>query len=140
MILAIIHSQFNTGVGRIRTKGTPNKYDIRIGQNLKNLRIESGLSQADLGDRIGVSFQQIQKYEKGSNRIAGGTIVTLSEALNAPIHSFFEGVAKGNVKDKETLSKRHVQIINALKSMNSPDFEKSLYDLIKRQKTGPKKS
>src|SRR5438105_13563521 len=54
-------------------------------------RLECRLSQTDLADRIGVTFQQVQKYEKGVNRIGAGRLQRISEALEVPISFFFGG-------------------------------------------------
>ncbi len=66
--------------------------DIQIGQRLKELRIRRNISQTKLGDMLGLTFQQIQKYEKGMNRIAGSTLWDLSQRLDVPITWFFEGI------------------------------------------------
>jgi transcriptional regulator with XRE-family HTH domain len=55
--------------------------DVDIGRNIYNLRKQWGMSQGELGDKIGVSFQQVQKYEKGHNRVASSTLVAVCEAL-----------------------------------------------------------
>ena len=74
--------------------------DIQIGQRLKELRIRRNISQTKLGDMLGLTFQQIQKYEKGMNRIAGSTLWDLSQRLDVPITWFFEGIEqKGPSKD-----------------------------------------
>ncbi len=67
--------------------------DAHIGRRLLQARVSKGLSQDDLGSMVGVSFQQIQKYEKGLNRIGSGRLWDLSVALSVPIAYFFEGLA-----------------------------------------------
>ena len=62
----------------------------KIGQKIKLLRKHYGLSQIELAERIGISFQQIQKYEKGSSKISVSRLQQISEALAAPIMTFFE--------------------------------------------------
>jgi transcriptional regulator with XRE-family HTH domain len=62
-------------------------------------RIEKGLSQAELGDALGVSFQQIQKYEKGVNRVGGGRVQEVAIALDVAVAYFYEG-APGSAKTK----------------------------------------
>lgn len=59
----------------MKTKGKPSKEDQIIGENLKAIRLFRGLSQAQLSAKIGVTFQQVQKYEKGTNRISGGDLL-----------------------------------------------------------------
>ena len=65
----------------------------QVGKNLRVLRLAKGLSQTELGDALGVSFQQIQKYEKGTNRLSAAALCQIAEILQVPILSFFKGVA-----------------------------------------------
>src|SRR5208282_837251 len=65
--------------------------DSEIGRRIRALRLERGLSQTELGNLIGVTFQQIQKYEKGANRVSAGRLQRLSQALKAPITFFYAG-------------------------------------------------
>src|SRR5580704_6362848 len=65
--------------------------DAHIGQKIRTRRILLGLSQTELADAAGISFQQIQKYEKGTNRVGAGRLQQFSEALGVPPSYFFEG-------------------------------------------------
>ena len=64
--------------------------DAEVGRRVRSRRLESRLSQTELADRIGVTFQQVQKYEKGVNRIGAGRLERISEALAVPITFFFD--------------------------------------------------
>ncbi len=66
------------------------KIDVQIGHRLKELRIQSGVSQRELGEMLGVAFQQIQRYERGENRLASSTLWEISQKLGVPITWFFE--------------------------------------------------
>ena len=66
--------------------------DTHIGQKIRTRRILMGLSQTELADAAGISFQQIQKYEKGSNRVGASRLQQFSETLGVPPSYFFEGV------------------------------------------------
>ena len=70
-----------------------NSIDKQVGQNIRIFREAKGLSQTKLGDAIGVTFQQIQKYEKGTNRIGAGRLVQIAEVLGLPIARIFDSVA-----------------------------------------------
>jgi len=72
------------------------KGDARIGFRLRMRRVVLGMSQSQLGEAIGVSFQQVQKYERGINRISAGTLHAISHALNVPISFFFDYPAAAN--------------------------------------------
>lgn len=65
--------------------------DIKIGEKIKNARKSWGLSQIELAERLGISFQQIQKYEKGYTRISVMRLYQISEALGVDISHFFGG-------------------------------------------------
>jgi transcriptional regulator with XRE-family HTH domain len=66
--------------------------DTHIGQKIRTRRNLLGLSQTELADAAGITFQQIQKYEKGVNRVGAGRLQQFSEALGVPPSYFFEGV------------------------------------------------
>ena len=70
-----------------------NAVDRRIGQRVRSRRLEIGMSQERLADLLGVTFQQVQKYEKGVNRIAASRLHDIGVALDMPAARFFEGLA-----------------------------------------------
>ncbi len=65
--------------------------DQIIGQNIRANRLARGLSQAELADRIGVTFQQVQKYETGVNRVGGSRLIQIAKALNVPALALLGG-------------------------------------------------
>lgn len=65
--------------------------DLHVGLRVLQRRRELGMSQIRLGKQMGVTFQQIQKYECGQNRIGAGRLYALAQALNVPVTYFFEG-------------------------------------------------
>lgn len=69
--------------------------DKRLGQRVRGRRLEIGMSQERLAELIGVTFQQIQKYEKGVNRIACSRLFDIAGALTMPVARFFEGLDAG---------------------------------------------
>lgn len=69
--------------------------DIHVGRKLKEARTLRRMSQTDVARRLKLSFQQIQKYEIGSNRIAASRLFELSQILDVPVHYFFDGVQEG---------------------------------------------
>ncbi len=70
--------------------GTPHPVDVHVGQRLRRRRTELGWSQGKLGAELGLTFQQIQKYERGANRIGASRLWEISRALNVPESYFFE--------------------------------------------------
>ena len=70
---------------------TPNPVDKYVGSRVRMRRIMLGLSQETLGDALGLTFQQIQKYEKGTNRIGASRLHQISDILQVPVAFLFEG-------------------------------------------------
>jgi transcriptional regulator with XRE-family HTH domain len=70
-------------------KRRSDKRDIEVGHRVRAFRLQKGLSQEKLADQLGVTFQQVQKYEKGTNRIAAGRLQRIAEILEVPITDFF---------------------------------------------------
>ena len=66
--------------------------DIQVGNRVRIRRMLIGMSQERLGDLLGLTFQQVQKYEKGVNRIGAGRLFEVSRILNVPVDFFYEGV------------------------------------------------
>ena len=66
------------------------KYDHELGKRIRLRRVEQKLSQSDLADRLGVSFQQVQKYEKGVNRVGASRLQQIATALDVPVTFFFD--------------------------------------------------
>jgi transcriptional regulator with XRE-family HTH domain len=79
-----------------RSARSPSTVDVAVGRNVRSWRIARGMSQTQLGNRLGVSFQQVQKYEAGGNRIATGRLVEIAAALGVPVSALFEGTGRGD--------------------------------------------
>lgn len=75
----------------------PHPVDVAVGNRVRELRTRAGLSQSDLGHSLDVSFQQVQKYEKGVNRMGASRLIQICDALKVSINDLFEGV--GSVSD-----------------------------------------
>lgn len=71
-------------------KKQPNPIDIHVGSRVRLKRMMLGMSQEKLGDQLGITFQQIQKYEKGSNRIGASRLQHIARIFNVPVAFFFE--------------------------------------------------
>jgi transcriptional regulator with XRE-family HTH domain len=70
----------------------PDPIDKHVGQRVRTRRLMLGLSQTTLADALGMSFQQMQKYEKGASRIGAGRLQHIAQILKMPVQSFFEGL------------------------------------------------
>lgn len=70
---------------------SPNPIDIHVGSRVRLRRLLVGMSQDRLGDELGVTFQQVQKYERGTNRIGASRLFQIALVLGVPVNFFFEG-------------------------------------------------
>ena len=75
----------------------PNPVDKYVGSRVRMRRIMLGMSQEKLGEALGLTFQQVQKYEKGTNRVGASRIQQISEILQVPVSFLFEGGPSGTV-------------------------------------------
>src|ERR1700688_4969982 len=92
-------------------KKSPNPTDKHVGSRVRMRRMMLGMSQEKLADALGLTFQQVQKYEKGTNRISASRLQAISQVLDTPVHCFFDGApksAKGGQEFAESPSPAYV--------------------------------
>jgi transcriptional regulator with XRE-family HTH domain len=89
--------------------------DAEIGQRVRALRLQRGLSQTELGQLISVTFQQVQKYEKGANRISAGRLQRIAEVLGVPVAHFFARPTDKDTADAAPDEGRFLQSEGALR-------------------------
>src|SRR5574337_791085 len=90
--MATVSSSFLIGgVSLLMTKKAPNPIDKHVGSRVRMRRMMLAISQEKLGDALGLTFQQVQKYEKGTNRIGASRLQQISHVLQVPVAFFFEG-------------------------------------------------
>ena len=75
--------------------------DVHVGKRIRHRRWMVGMTQQQLAEKVGIKFQQIQKYETGMNRVSASRLWDISEALSVPISFFFEGLEGGVEQDAE---------------------------------------
>jgi transcriptional regulator with XRE-family HTH domain len=85
--LSIISKRKSNGGKNPRSSG---KHDAELGRRLRLRRVEMKISQSELADKLGVSFQQVQKYEKGVNRVGAARLQQVATALDVPVTFFFD--------------------------------------------------
>ena len=112
----------------------PTEHDQYIGQRIREARVAAGMSQTDLAHCIGTSFQQVQKYENGKNRVNGARIERLVTALNRPLSYFFPNIT--DIRNTPTLSAfltdKHVQELATLWPRVAPPDRGLLVTIAKR--------
>lgn len=80
-------------------KKQPNPIDIHVGSRVRLRRMMLSMSQEKLGESLGITFQQIQKYEKGTNRIGASRLQNIARVLQVPVSFFFEDAPGGGTAD-----------------------------------------
>lgn len=94
---------------RIVNINGPDPIDIHVGKRVRKSRISLGVSQRSLGDCVGLPFQQIQKYERGANRISASKLWAISNFLNVPIDWFFEGLGMTGKGQEDVMVKEEAR-------------------------------
>ena len=120
--------------------------DVHVGKRVKMARLASGISQEKLATALGVSFQQIQKYENGTNRVGPGRLHAIAKMLNLPVPYFFEGLDKARQGGRDALSaaesalstKEGVRIALALSRIHSPELRRRVASLLEQMIDGGK--
>ncbi|WP_245986437.1 helix-turn-helix domain-containing protein [Azospirillum thermophilum] len=130
------------GRGRVPKAGSGlDRVDAHIGGRLRLRRTLVGLSQTALGERVGVTFQQIQKYERGDNGIAASRLWQLAEVLDVPVGFFFDGMPAGGrhaaadpVPDTPMppLGRREtLELVKCYYRIKDPRVRRRVFDLVK---------
>ncbi|MFA5952747.1 MAG: helix-turn-helix transcriptional regulator [Hyphomicrobium sp.] len=124
-------------------KKVPNPIDRHVGSRVRMRRMLAGVSQEKLGDALGVTFQQIQKYEKGSNRVSASRLQHIAKMLDVPVAFFFDGAPNGDLpaggfSDAASSayasdfmsSSEGVQLTKAFVRIKSPKVRRRIIDLV----------
>lgn len=141
--------------GRMASKGFPNPIDVHVGARIRLRRTLLGMSQEGLADAIGLSFQQVQKYEKGANRVSSSRLFDLAHILDVQLPYFFDEMAAGVSEqtpsklmgmkslpgfdsEKDPMAKREtLEFVRAYYRIEDPTVRKRLADLTKAVSRAP---
>jgi transcriptional regulator with XRE-family HTH domain len=120
---------------------TPNQIDVEVGCRIRIHRLNRGLSQTELGREIGVTFQQVQKYEKGTNRVGAGRLQQIAKVLNIPIDVLFgarddpgkpAGVDRENVDLEYLVLPGALRLVRAYANVPTPELRRAMVDLMEK--------
>lgn len=123
----------------------PNPVDVHVGSRVRLRRTLLGMSQEKLGKAVSLTFQQIQKYERGANRIGSSRLYQLANILDVPVSFFFEGVEERISREEsgvsegeqeafesDQLSRREtLELVRAYYRISDPAVRKKIFDLVK---------
>ncbi len=124
-------------------KKKPNPIDVYVGGRIRLRRNMTGMSQEKLGENLGITFQQIQKYEKGTNRVGASRLQAIASILEVPVAYFFEGVpgespAGGFAEDGQTAyvvdflsSAEGLQLNRAFARIGDAKVRRRIVDLVR---------
>ena len=106
--------------------------DTEIGRRVRRARLSKGLTQQGLAEKIGISFQQVQKYENGSNRVSSSRLLGISGVLGVPITYFFDELGSGDVLIEENdLPDRVMRIARLLNRLPDGEVKDEIFGLVK---------
>jgi transcriptional regulator with XRE-family HTH domain len=106
-------------------KKQPNPIDIHVGSRVRLRRMMQGMSQEKLGESLGITFQQIQKYEKGTNRIGASRLQHIASVLLVPVSFFFEDAPGTNMEEGFAESRPAAFVTDFLSSTEGLQLNKS---------------
>jgi transcriptional regulator with XRE-family HTH domain len=121
----------------------PDPVDIEVGHRIRIERLSRGLSQTALANQLGVTFQQVQKYEKGVNRVGAGRLTKIAEVLGVPVGSFFSGkemLVDGQAKEgsggssplKLLTVSGAFRLLRAYSEIEDTNLRRSIVDLVEQ--------
>jgi transcriptional regulator with XRE-family HTH domain len=119
--------------------------DRHIGSRMRKRRMALGLSQQKLGDAVNITIQQIQKYEKGTNRIGGGRLLEFARMLSVDVGYFFEGapgygkpiaaagfLKEGDAIERASSTKAGIDVLRALNTIKRPKLRQMVVEFAER--------
>jgi len=123
----------------------PDPVDVEVGHRIRIERLSRGLSQTALANQLGVTFQQVQKYEKGVNRVGAGRLTKIAEVLGVPVGTFFGSqeilAGEGQAKDGEASPLKLLtvsgafRLLRAYAEIDDSNLRRSIVDLVEQIST-----
>jgi transcriptional regulator with XRE-family HTH domain len=144
-----MNSKPSGGRRRRRKSDKPNPIDVHVGSRIRLRRTLLGMSQEKLGDAIGLTFQQVQKYERGANRVGASRLYDLSRVLDVPVSFFFDDInpavieaaqsesggqpdsAPGRYEPDPMMRRETLELVRAYYRIPDPQIRRRLFDLTK---------
>jgi transcriptional regulator with XRE-family HTH domain len=112
--------------------------DVLVGRNIRILRKQRSMSQTDLANKIGVTFQQVQKYENGTNRVGSGRLFRIAAVMNVPVTTLFDGVEQANAAHPESsptallAGPYALRLLQAFSQLEDTTLRKSIAEMVER--------
>ncbi len=109
----------------------PNPVDVHVGKRIRERRVSLGMSQTDIGEYLGLTFQQIQKYERGANRISASKLWTLSHFFEVSVEWFFDGLGKAGKGQEDVMTRPEARQLARYYQASQPSIRKRLRALVR---------
>ena len=117
----------------------PDPVDMLVGRNIKLHRLGKSMSQEELAHKLGLTFQQLQKYERGINRVGGGRLFRISTILGIEISAFFEGAERSDKAPVSSFSPLSLiadpqpfRLVQAFSRISDPEMRRTLVNLVEK--------
>src|SRR6185437_2686819 len=131
--------------GRRQKSDKPNPVDVHVGSRVRLRRTLLGMSQEKLGDALGLTFQQVQKYERGANRVGASRLYDLSRVLDVPVSYFFEefggesalqmvagdSAAADPYQSNPMMKRETLELVRAYLRIADPQIKRRVFELTK---------
>lgn len=122
-----------------RGSGIPNPIDVHVGKQIRIRRLLLGMNQATLAEALGLTFQQVQKYESGANRVSASRLSEMAKTLGVPIPFFYRDLQLGNApeptEEKEARERREqpetIELIRFYYAISDPSVRQQFLELVK---------
>lgn len=119
----------------------PDPIDKKVGENIRQLRTVQGISQEKMAESLGITFQQVQKYENGSNRVGASRLYNISHILNSSVARLYEGVEtpttlkaaeESHGFEEDVFNKREtINLIRHYYAIEDEEVRKKILDIVK---------
>ncbi len=119
-------------VRRIVTKDGPQPVDVHVGRRARERRTLEGMSQTAVAEKLGLTFQQLQKYERGDNHISASRLYELAQLFDVPVSYFFEGMEGGKnapSRDDMVTKRETLELVRAYYAISDPDVREKIRKL-----------
>ena len=104
--------------------------DVHVGKKIREVRLLRGMTQVNVAEKLGLSFQQLQKYETGYNRVSASKMFEISQLLDVEPAYFFEGLPRSGMPEREALDERTAKAAQALSSIADDKIRAQIQSMI----------
>ena len=120
-----------------RGTGVPDPIDVYVGGQIRTRRLLLGMNQEELAQRLGLTFQQVQKYESGANRVSASRLWEIAAILKMPIGYFFPGDQSQHRPNKQLQRPESIELIRFFYAIPNARMRQQFFDMMKTASASP---